>query len=145
MYIAAHRTGIEVVIQDSSGFVMASCAQGLDTCFSPPIAEALAIKRGILLAIETGFFLVCLKSDASAVVNPIASRCQPLFEIEVVIANILSLFSSLESIFVSFVAMEANRVAHRLTKFGISFVDDFVWLEDCPLCVENLVLDDCSG
>ncbi|KAL5743422.1 hypothetical protein ACOSQ2_026538 [Xanthoceras sorbifolium] len=122
---AAHRTGIEVVIRDSSGFVLTSCAQGLDTCFSPQIAEALAIKRGLTLAIETGFTCVCLESDASAVVNLITFRCQPLSEISVVIADILSLLNSLESVSVSFVAREANRVTHRH--------------EDCLLCVKNLV------
>ncbi|KAL5745130.1 hypothetical protein ACOSP7_026276 [Xanthoceras sorbifolium] len=105
--------------------MLTSCAQGLDTCFSPQIAEALAIKRGLTLAIEIGFTCVCLESDASAVVNLITSRCQPLSEIS--------------SVSVSFVAREANRVAHRLAKFGLSFVDDFVGLKDCPFCVENLV------
>ncbi|KAL5842225.1 hypothetical protein ACOSQ3_012828 [Xanthoceras sorbifolium] len=72
---AAHRTGIRVVIRDSSGFVLASCAQGLDIFFSPQIAVALAIKRSLTLAIETGFTRVYLESDASAVVNLITSRC----------------------------------------------------------------------
>ncbi|KAL5830557.1 hypothetical protein ACOSQ3_020025 [Xanthoceras sorbifolium] len=125
--------------------MLASSAQGLDTCFSPQIAEALAIKRDLTLAIETGFIRVCLESDASAVVNLITSRCQPLSDIGVVIVDILSLLNSLVTVSISFIAREANRVVHRLAKFGLSFVDDFVWLEDCPLCMENLVLNNCLG
>ncbi|KAL5823827.1 hypothetical protein ACOSQ4_021727 [Xanthoceras sorbifolium] len=125
--------------------VLASCAQGLDSCFSPQIAEALAIKLGLSLTIEIDFTRVCLESDASAVVNLITFCCQRLSEIDIVIADILSLLNSLESVSVSFVAREANRIAHRLAKFGLSFVDGYVWLEDYPLCVENLVLNDCSG
>ncbi|KAL5808217.1 hypothetical protein ACOSQ3_028908 [Xanthoceras sorbifolium] len=37
----------------------------------------------------------------------------------------------------------ANQVAQRLTKFGLTFFNDFVYLEDYPLCVESLVMNDC--
>ncbi|KAL5740240.1 hypothetical protein ACOSQ2_029420 [Xanthoceras sorbifolium] len=52
---AAHRTWIDVVIRDSSGFVIASCTQGIDASFSPLIVEALAIHRNLWLAIDSGF------------------------------------------------------------------------------------------
>ncbi|KAL5784911.1 hypothetical protein ACOSQ2_007303 [Xanthoceras sorbifolium] len=35
-------------------------------------------------------------------------------------------------------------VAHCLAKFSLSFINNFVWLKDCPLCVTNLVLNDRS-
>ncbi|KAL5780356.1 hypothetical protein ACOSQ2_011093 [Xanthoceras sorbifolium] len=40
--------------------------------------------------------------------------------------------------------LNTNQVAHCLEKFDLTFIDDFVWLEDCPLCVKPLILDDCS-
>ncbi|KAL5790740.1 hypothetical protein ACOSQ2_005628 [Xanthoceras sorbifolium] len=45
------RTGIGIVIRDCFGRVLVSCAQGLDSLFSPPIAEAIAILCGLNLAI----------------------------------------------------------------------------------------------
>ncbi|KAL5772887.1 hypothetical protein ACOSP7_012496 [Xanthoceras sorbifolium] len=136
--------GLDVIIRDSSGRVMACCAQGLNVYFPPPIAEALAIRRGLLLAIETGSSRVCIESDAAFVVNLIVNR-NFFSRIGVIIADILLLFNSLEVVSVAFVARKANHVAYRLAKFGLSFIDDFVWLEDCPLCVENMVLNNCSS
>ncbi|KAL5863363.1 hypothetical protein ACOSQ3_000877 [Xanthoceras sorbifolium] len=36
------------------------------------------------------------------------------------------------------------KVVHGLTKFGLFFVNNFVWLEDCPFCVTNLILNNRS-
>ncbi|KAL5756754.1 hypothetical protein ACOSP7_021184 [Xanthoceras sorbifolium] len=116
------RPGIGIVIRDCHGLVMASCAQGLDSLLSPPIAEALAILRCLKLAIETGLLAICVESDAHA---ELVER-----------TDVASL---------AFVSRKANQVAHWLAKFGLSFINEFVLLEDCPLCVESLVLDDCPA
>ncbi|KAL5821736.1 hypothetical protein ACOSQ3_023618 [Xanthoceras sorbifolium] len=55
------RIGIGVIIKDCRGIVMASCVQGLDLLFSPYIAEALAILRGITLAIESSLLTACME------------------------------------------------------------------------------------
>ncbi|KAL5750380.1 hypothetical protein ACOSP7_024983 [Xanthoceras sorbifolium] len=138
-------TGLGVIIRDSRGLVMASCVKGFDSLYSPPIAEALAILRGITLAVETGLLLVCVESDTEFVVNLITSKAAPISEIGVVIEEILLLISMHPVYSVRFIPRLANWVAHWLAKFGLSVVGEFVWLEDCPLCVENLVLNDCSG
>ncbi|KAL5817062.1 hypothetical protein ACOSQ3_025440 [Xanthoceras sorbifolium] len=138
-------TGLGVIIRDSRGLVMASCVKGFDSLYSPPIAEALAILRGITLAVETGLLLVCVESDTKFVVNLITSKAAPISEIGVVIEEILLLISMHPVYSVRFIPRLANWVAHWLAKFGLSVVGEFVWLEDCPLCVENLVLNDCSG
>ncbi|KAL5794882.1 hypothetical protein ACOSP7_003476 [Xanthoceras sorbifolium] len=122
---------------------MACCAQGIDVYYSPPIAKALAIRRGLLLAIETGFSRVCIESDVTAVVNLVINRSPILSEIDIVITDIILLFNSLKIIFILYMARKANHIAYRLAKFGLLFIEDFVWLEDCPLYVENLVLNDC--
>ncbi|KAL5802996.1 hypothetical protein ACOSQ4_031301 [Xanthoceras sorbifolium] len=83
--------GIGVVIRDHRGFVVALCAQGLDSLFSPSIAEALAILRGVKLAIDNGLSLFCLESDADVVVKMITSKFVPLSEIRVVVVEILHL------------------------------------------------------
>ena len=42
----------------------------------------------------------------------------------------------------NFVPHVANVVAHGLAKLALSYVGEFVWLEDCPLKVENLIFGD---
>ncbi|KAL5745280.1 hypothetical protein ACOSP7_026426 [Xanthoceras sorbifolium] len=124
---------------------MASCVKGFDSLYSPPIAEALAILCGINLVIETGLLPVCVESDAEFVVNLISSKAALISEIGVVIEEILHLLAMHLVSSARFIPKVANQVAHQLAKFDLSFVNEFVWLEDCSLYVENLVLNDCSG
>ncbi|KAL5770148.1 hypothetical protein ACOSP7_014302 [Xanthoceras sorbifolium] len=85
------RTSIKVIISDCRGLVMASCAQSLDSCFFPSIVKAMAILRGLRLAIDTSFVLALIESDAKSVVNLILSSFVPLSEIGIVTNEILSL------------------------------------------------------
>ncbi|KAL5794121.1 hypothetical protein ACOSP7_002715 [Xanthoceras sorbifolium] len=116
-----NRTGLGV-IRDSRGLAMASCVKGFDSLYSPPIAEALAILRGITLAVETGLLPVCVESDAEFVVNLITSKATPISEIGVVIEEILLLITMHPVYYVRFISRVANQVALRLAKFGLSIV-----------------------
>ncbi|KAL5792170.1 hypothetical protein ACOSP7_000764 [Xanthoceras sorbifolium] len=109
------------MIRDSRGLFMTSYAQGLDSLFCPPVVEALAILRSLKLAIEMGLLSICVESDAKVVI--------------VEEYNVVSLV---------FVPQKTNQVAHRFTKFDLTFINDFIWLEGCPLSVKQIALDDCS-
>ncbi|KAL5820684.1 hypothetical protein ACOSQ3_022566 [Xanthoceras sorbifolium] len=54
------RLGFGVVICDSKGLVMLSGSLVFDGFFSPEIAEAMAILRGVQLAQEMGFSPICI-------------------------------------------------------------------------------------
>ncbi|KAL5767025.1 hypothetical protein ACOSQ2_013808 [Xanthoceras sorbifolium] len=85
------RTSIGVIIRDCHGLVMASCAQGFKASYSPPIAEALAILRGLRLIIDSRLVPVRLESDAKSIVNIVLANFATLSEIRIVIEEILSL------------------------------------------------------
>ncbi|KAK0603417.1 hypothetical protein LWI29_004743 [Acer saccharum] len=59
----SQRIGLGMVIRDQEGFVMGSSAQRVDVNFSPKVAEALAILRGLIFAVDTRLLLVSVKSD----------------------------------------------------------------------------------
>jgi hypothetical protein len=63
----------------------------------------------------------------------------------VVISDILSVLCEGNVLSVNFVPHGANVVAHGLAKLALSFVSESVWLEDCPIYVESLVLGDSQG
>ena len=44
----------------------------------------------------------------------------------------------------SFVPRLANRVAHGVAKLALGFFGESVWLDECRLSVESLVLGDSS-
>ncbi|KAK3228770.1 hypothetical protein Dsin_000651 [Dipteronia sinensis] len=56
--------GVGLVIRGHHGGVRAASAQHLHVSFSPLIAEAMPVLRGLDFAIDTGLLLVILESDA---------------------------------------------------------------------------------
>ncbi|KAK2665976.1 hypothetical protein Ddye_004550 [Dipteronia dyeriana] len=95
-------SSVGVVIRDSNGFVKRSLYRRFEVCFLPQIIEAMAILRGLHLALENGLVPMILESDALDLVNKIRSQTVPSYKVG----------------------------------------DEFVWLEDCPLVAESLVLGD---
>ncbi|TXG53302.1 hypothetical protein EZV62_022471 [Acer yangbiense] len=59
--------------------------------------------------------------------------------------DILCLLSSVDVSSISFVPRLDNKVAHGLAKISLDHVGHFVWLDDCPLSLESLVLGDYPG
>ncbi|KAK3228412.1 hypothetical protein Dsin_000293 [Dipteronia sinensis] len=51
------------------GFVMVSCAQRIVTNYSPQVADAVAIYRGLQFAKNSGLGPIMVESDAASVVN----------------------------------------------------------------------------
>ncbi|KAK1587419.1 hypothetical protein Q3G72_012617 [Acer saccharum] len=121
---------------------MASLCEQIEVCYQPQIVEALAILRGLKLAMEIGLVPTVLESDAQAVINAIGSQVVPSSEVGVIIHDILSVFGRSSFSSINFVPTLANNVAHNLAKLALSHAGEFVWLDDCPLSVESLVLGD---
>jgi hypothetical protein len=61
----------------------------------------------------------------------------------VVLHDIAFFLRNFSFVSVNFVPRVANKVAHSLAKLSLGYVGESVWLEDCPLAVESLVVGDC--
>ncbi|KAK3225096.1 hypothetical protein Dsin_004958 [Dipteronia sinensis] len=90
------RTGLGMVIRDHASFIMASKTQRLEANYSPQVAEAMAIFRGITFVVETGIVPIVVESDALAVVNLINTGDQIHAEIGLVVWDIRNLLKSIE-------------------------------------------------
>ncbi|TXG71533.1 hypothetical protein EZV62_000112 [Acer yangbiense] len=108
----------------------------------PPIAEALAILEGLRFAFSRNFSKVCLESDALCVVQAINNKSPPSSEVGVVLNDIFLVLDRFSEVSFAFVPRLGNKVAHGLAKLELNHEGESVWLNDCPLCVENLVLGD---
>ncbi|KAL5775235.1 hypothetical protein ACOSP7_012792 [Xanthoceras sorbifolium] len=140
-----HRLGFGMVIQDPGGLVLVSSSSLLPSLFSPDIGEALAILRGVRLAIDLGFSVVCVESDAASVVNPLSSRAISCSDIGLVLDDILALVVAFSDVSFSSVRRSANKVAHGLAKFALSHHPVGVRFGSVPSCLDCFVLDDlCS-
>ncbi|KAK2635434.1 hypothetical protein Ddye_030226 [Dipteronia dyeriana] len=122
------RVGIGAIIRDHEGMVLASCAQVIQLNYSPVLAEAIAILKGLRFAVESGIWPCMIESDAQVVVSMINSDLLPLDEIGLVINDIVDLLRSLPQFKVCFISRKANMAVHCLAKLGLSLESDlFCW------------------
>ncbi|TXG68182.1 hypothetical protein EZV62_003117 [Acer yangbiense] len=82
--------GFGLVVRDFGGVVLASCVQHIQVNFSPLIAEAMTILRGINLAFDSNLIPFVIKTDALAVVKLIEAKSPSLADIGLVIGEIVS-------------------------------------------------------
>ncbi|KAL5808393.1 hypothetical protein ACOSQ3_029084 [Xanthoceras sorbifolium] len=119
-----------------SCFLSAELFPGL---FPLDIAEAMALLRGIQLALEAGLSPFCCESDVAFIVQQVLSKVSSCSDVGLVVDNILSLLKSLPEYSVSWVCRSTNLVAHDLAKLVIRLVSDCILVEDVPSYVASLV------
>ena len=66
--------GVGLVIWDRVGRVMATSAQRVVASFTPPVAEASTVLRGLQLAVDASLLPIEIESDALEVVTIRPSR-----------------------------------------------------------------------
>ncbi|KAK3223096.1 hypothetical protein Dsin_010121 [Dipteronia sinensis] len=121
------------------GDVMGCSSQSTITNFSPQIAEAYAILRGIRFAMDAGLLPAEVEPDAKTIVYLIIADAPPLAEVGIVISDIIHICKHY-NIWVLFTPRCANMVAHNLAK--VMPAEDLFYLEEYPPYVESFVLDD---
>ncbi|KAK4858376.1 hypothetical protein QYF36_015440 [Acer negundo] len=111
--------GFGIIIRDKLGLVKAIASLNLKTMLSPLIAEALAVWRCIILAIENGLVPFHIETDSLHVAD---------------LVNKGLIWST-----------KGNLIAHNLAKLALSLVKDSCWLDACSPYVERLVQMDAFG
>ncbi|KAL5742092.1 hypothetical protein ACOSP7_028824 [Xanthoceras sorbifolium] len=77
--------GVGVVLRDHKGQVLGFSWQRFRGCFSPQVAEALAMLRGLHFALELGINPCIVESDASNVVELVNGHKVSLSEISLIV------------------------------------------------------------
>ncbi|KAK2634369.1 hypothetical protein Ddye_029161 [Dipteronia dyeriana] len=139
------KVGIGIIIRDSSGNVKVSSAQSFQAGLTTPIAKAMAIKRGLILALEIGLFPCVVDSDAQSVVKLISLPDIPCAEIGIIIKDIKLLLETSPGCVIGFARRSTNMATHGLAKLGLSVDSDMVWMEDYPHVLAPTILGDCPA
>ncbi|KAK1575093.1 hypothetical protein Q3G72_002533 [Acer saccharum] len=124
------KVGIEIVIRDNSGAVMASCSQIIDACYDERVAGIIAIYRGILFSKDCGLFTCVFESDKRGVVNCIQSGRF----LDASYGNIISAIADLRladnSMKIRTIPRLANQVAQRQAINALVTLENSFWMED---------------
>ena len=94
------------------------------TCFleHAPIlvAEATAVRDGIITALEAGYRRIAVEGDNQIVISAIQSRIKPPWQIASIIEDIKNLSKGCEDISFTHIYREGNRAADWIAKHGSS-------------------------
>ncbi|XP_021735105.1 uncharacterized protein LOC110701784 [Chenopodium quinoa] len=137
--------GLEGVMRDSVGDVVASTCSKIDGCFDVDVVEALAMMRhSLYIAMEAGFRCVSLETDCLKLHNHLVKGLTTPTTFGVIVNDMLKLAQLCQSCCYSFVKRGGNKVAHALAKCSINFVGFRVWMEKFPPDVTEFVVADLS-
>ncbi|KAL5546786.1 hypothetical protein UlMin_006473 [Ulmus minor] len=132
--------GLGVIIRNSVGEVF--CARAIHWPFpvSVEAAESLAIKWGIITALETGLTGFTVASDCVSIVTALNNGNRNYGECGVILDEILNLFSfpSFEGLL--FMPRGANRAAHNIARFAALSNKSHTWLGEILICASSVVL-----
>ncbi|KAK6136178.1 hypothetical protein DH2020_030069 [Rehmannia glutinosa] len=113
-------TGLGAVLRDHAGNILHTRSEHLTVDYSVEIAEALACRKGLLLARDLHLDHIQLETDCMKVVQAHNSHQSDLSYFGTIINDIRSIGNSFSSFSVIFTRRTANTIAHNLAKFAFS-------------------------
>ncbi|XP_021775472.1 uncharacterized protein LOC110739312 [Chenopodium quinoa] len=142
--LSPNEVGLDGVMRDYVGDMVAATYLKMEGGFDVDVAEALAMRHALHIAMEAGFLRLCLETDCMKLYNHLKKGDVPPTPFGKIINDILALVHLCECVAFSFVKKEGNRVAHGLAKACNQFYKLRVWLEEYPSDVTEFVMADLS-
>ena len=109
------------VLRDHDGSFILCAREGLEGFPSPELAEALAARRALMLALDHGVPKVELISDCLSLIQRLQSQFQDRSELGAVISDVKTLSTDFESCCFRFSSRTLNVVAHKLARSAEPF------------------------
>ncbi|KAK2662579.1 hypothetical protein Ddye_001153 [Dipteronia dyeriana] len=128
VYSRRGRIGIGIVVQDASGFIMASCFHVMEATFDVQLAKTAAIYKGIIFGGDCGLALYVIEFDAEVVVNWINSGNHLNSVCDIILTDFSSLMSCSDGMTINHVSRLTNQVAHKLAKNALLIAEDIYWI-----------------
>ncbi|XP_042953522.1 uncharacterized protein LOC122290063 [Carya illinoinensis] len=126
------RSGIGVVIRDSSGEIVASLCCPRTKVQDAMVAEVYALWRAMKLCVELNFKKVQFEGDALSVVKAVNSSEECWERHGQVVEDLKDALRKRIGWAVVHVDRCCNNVAHSLAKIALSIQEERVWMEDYP-------------
>ncbi|KAL0412616.1 UNVERIFIED_CONTAM: hypothetical protein Sradi_1463300 [Sesamum radiatum] len=119
------KLGVGVVARNSLGQCVAWVSRRLGIAGSGVLAEALAAREAVFLAVRRGWRQVIVEGDCSSLVQKLQSRVRDLSAEGPIVTDVLTLAVVFHSYEFNFVKRSNNRVAHFFAHFsGVSAEGD---------------------
>ncbi|PON76733.1 Ribonuclease H-like domain containing protein [Trema orientale] len=129
------------VIRDEHGSVLVCWPIRVVGCFNVEVAELIATREGLRLAVEFGCPLAEIETDSLLVVHSISSP-QLCSTVGLLVRDISLLFSSTDYGSRRHVSRNRNMVAHKLASFAIISSSDKIWGDACLYFISKFLIVD---
>ena len=116
-------SGVGVVIRDTNGAILASCAEKIGHAYKADETEALAALKGLTFTHELGFLNVVLEGDALGLIQALKSQEQNLSPWGLLVEDVKAYGTKFRRVLYSHVKRNGNSVAHNLAKHTIHIPD----------------------
>lgn len=104
--------------------------------------EAKTIEFGILFATDMMIQDLILEGDSLVLMNALKEISPSLSSIATVVYGSLLSSHDFRQVEFSHVRRQGNRLAHILAKHALGINDFFVWIEESPCFLEQVLLND---
>jgi ribonuclease HI len=137
-----HAGAVGVVIRDYQGqFIAARCCF-LSHVASATLAEAIAMKEGLSLALNRGCNSIIAESDSMETIEACTGEQLWWSESSAIYADCVDMASTFESISFNHIPREANKVADDLAKFSFLNSLSCNWVDEPPSFILNNLIGD---
>jgi ribonuclease HI len=131
---------VGMVLRDFEGKFIAARMKCLPHVGSASMAEAIAMKEGLILANEIGCNKILVESDSTEVIEACLGDHEWSNELAAIYANCVDLVTSIGMFSFMHCLREANKVDHSLAKECLSSVVDCNWVDEPPsFILDNLL------
>uniref|UniRef100_A0A803Q5W5 RNase H type-1 domain-containing protein n=1 Tax=Cannabis sativa TaxID=3483 RepID=A0A803Q5W5_CANSA len=121
------KLGLGVVINDWKGFVIAGLSIPITAKVNPLLAEALALKAGLLWCQNVHFPLAKVVSDSQLLVGKVNSKKMDLLAISDVVQDIRCSLSTFPTVVLIFLPRSFNVHAHDMAKATLGLEKEQIW------------------
>ena len=109
------------------------------------VAEARALKAGVLLAIQEGVSKISIEGDNLLVIQSLKGGCHGPWQIAHIVQDVKASLTQFSSVSINHIFREANMAADWLSKFGHSITDSFTTEFGFSPTLRQIIADDCIG
>ena len=136
------RGGLGVVVRNDRGICIAALAKFIPHAKSALHMEAMALRAGILMIIQEQWDDVEIECDCSVLAATLARTDNDFSDIGCIVEDCKTYMESISSVQVQIVHREANCVANRLAQLASSSSIDYIWLDETPAIIQDVLYDD---
>ena len=136
------RGATAAVIRDGKGNFLAAHCIYLDYAADAMMAEAMAMRDGLIFANSLGFPWVEAESDSQVVINYCDG--QPIWgdAAAAIFAECLDVSTSIGKVIFKHCSRTLNKAAHVLAQFSYCNKNSVSWTEEPPSCLVPILVDD---